>query len=143
MSTFFYVKIGMKGSGNMERPKGGVNRKWSKEEKLRIVNRYNEEKIGLPTLAREENISKGMLHSWIERYQEEGEAGMDPNNKKGNIFAALHTSKSLTETERLKLLVAKQQVEIERLKKGYRVKGGGNVKEYVTTKGVNLKSSTK
>lgn len=127
----------------MGRPKGGANRKWSTEEKLRIVKRYNEEKIGCNTLAREEKISRGMLYSWIEKYQEEGAAGLEPKKGKGNIFAALHTSKSLTEAERLKLLVAKQQVEIERLKKGYWVKGGGNDKEYVTTSGVSMKSSTK
>lgn len=41
---------------------------------------------------------------------------MEPHN--GNPYAALHRSKSLSEVDRLRLLVAKQEVEIARLKKG-------------------------
>ena len=36
--------------------------------------------------------------------------------------------------------VLKKEIEIERLKKGYQVKGGGETKEYVTTFDVNTKS---
>ena len=41
--------------------------------------------------------------------------------------------------ERLKLIVQKQQIEIERLKKGYQVKGVGANKVYVTTNDVNMR----
>ena len=54
----------------MGRPKGGKNRNWSKEEKLRIVRRYFDERIGQGTLAKEENISKGQLYNWIRKYAE-------------------------------------------------------------------------
>ena len=43
--------------------------------------------------------------------------GLKNKKKTGNLFAALHTSKSLTEEERLRLIIAQQEVEIERLKK--------------------------
>ena len=122
------------------RPKGGKNRKWSKEEKLRIVKRYVNEGIGGNAIAAQEGLSKGMMWRWIKAYHNNGEDGLEPKQtSKGNLFAALHTSKSLTETERLKLIIAKQEVEIERLKKGYMVKGDGVNKEYVITNDVNTK----
>ena len=55
----------------------------------------------------------------------------------GNRFSALHSSKSLSEEEKLKLLVEKLEIENERLKKGYTVKGVGANKEFVTTKDLN------
>jgi transposase len=124
----------------MARPKGGKNRTWTKEEKLRIVRRYFDEGIGSPSLAKEEHISDGMIRSWIRKYLDEGEDSLENKRKTGNQFAALHTSKSLSELERLRLTVAKQEIEIERLKKGYIVKGAGANKEFVTTKDASTKS---
>ena len=120
------------GGGFMGRPKGGKNRKWTAEEKLRIVNRHLKDHISINQVAREENISNGMLSSWISKYLDGGEAALA--GKSGNPYAALHTRKSLTEEERLRLIIAKQEVEIARLKKGYFVKGVGAKKEYVTGK---------
>lgn len=123
----------------MGRPKGGKNRVWTQEEKLRIVGRYISGEIGRHALAQEENIAYGMLSNWIKKYQIEGEKGLINKKKTGNVFSALHTSKSLSEVEHLRLLVAKQEIEIERLKKGYTVKGVGANKEFVTTSDVSLK----
>lgn len=131
----------LEGCDFMGRPRGGTNRKWTKEEKLRIVHRYLDEKIGRNTLAEEEGISSGMIWTWIKKYCVEGESGLENKKKTGNHFAAIHTSKSLSEVERLRLIVAKQEIEIERLKKGYLVKGDGAKKEFVTTSDVNMKSS--
>ena len=124
----------------MGRPKGGKNRYWSKDEKLRIVKRYLEEGISSRSLAVEENADDSMIRRWVRKYLAEGESGLEQSNKKGNRFSALWTSKSLTETERLQLIVQKQEIEIERLKKGYLVKGVGADKEFVITKDVSLKS---
>ena len=123
----------------MGRPKGGKNKNWSQEEKLRIIRRYFNGEIGRCALAKEEGIAYGMLSNWITRYQSEGEEGLLNKKKPGNVFSALYTNKSLSEVERLKLLVAKQEIEIERLKKGYTVKGVGANKEFVTTNDVSLK----
>ena len=123
----------------MGRTKGGNNKTWTQEEKLRIVKRYFEEGIGYTLLARDEGIARGMIWKWVKKYQEEGEKGLINKKKTGNQFLALHTSKSLSETERLKLLVAKQEIEIERLKKGYIVKGVGANKEFVITNAANSK----
>ena len=123
----------------MGRPKGGKNRSWSKEEKLRIVRRYFDDKIGQWTIAKEENISRGQIYRWIRKYAEDGPEALGNRKKTGNHFSALHTSKSLTEEERLKLIVEKQKIEIERLKKGYVVKGVGASKEFVTLRDLNTK----
>jgi len=141
MSTFsVFDKISVKGCDFMARPKGGKNRKWTKEEKLRIVKRNIEDHVGQRTVAKEEDLSIGMLSKWISDYLNLGEKGLESqNHKKGNPFSALHTSKSLGELERLKLENAKQRVEIERLKKGYTVRGVGAEKEFVTSFDPNTK----
>ena len=105
----------MQGGGFMGRPKGGKNRSWSKEEKLRIVKRYFDEHIGRDTLAKEEKIASGMLWNWIQKYRLEGEDALENKKKTGNKFSALHTSKSLSVEERQRLIIEKQQIEIERL----------------------------
>jgi transposase-like protein len=127
---------------NIGRTKGGKNRKWSKEEKLQIVLEYFSGSVGGNKLAKEYGISKGMIWRWIEAYRKFGEQGLEAAKHKtsGNHFAALHTSKSLSEEERLRLIIAKQEIEIERLKKGYLVKGDGASKEFGITKDVSLKS---
>ena len=123
----------------MSRPKGGKNRSWSKEEKLRIVKRYFDEHIGRITLAKEENISSGMLWNWIQKYRLGGEDALENKKKTGNKYSAIYTSKSLSVEERQRLIIEKQQIEIERLKKGYIVKGVGAGKEFVTLKDLNTK----
>lgn len=119
--------------------KGTPHRRWSKEEKLRIIKRHIEDHISLLQIEREENVGNGLVSTWVKRYREEGEDGLEAKN--GNIYAALHTSKELSELERLRLTVAKQEVEIERLKKGYWVEGIGANKGYVTGNGTTMKSS--
>ena len=119
--------------------KGTPHRKWSKEEKLRIIDRHLKDHISLQTLGKEEGVDRGLISAWVKRFQECGEDGLVARN--GNPYSALHTSKSLSEVERLRLIVAKQEVEIERLKKGYWVEGDGVNKVYVTGNGATTKSS--
>jgi transposase-like protein len=122
----------------MARPKGGKNRKWTNEERLKYVLMCEEEHIPVRTIVREEGISRGTLREWIRRYRSGGEEALNPEKlHPGNHFSALHTSKSLSENERLILLVEKLQIENERLKKGYTVKGVGADKEFVTLKDLN------
>lgn len=122
------------------RPKGGKNKKWSPEEKEKIVKRYFEGKISRRQLAKEEKVTDSMLHQWIKKYEDEGIEGLiAKTGKRGNAFAALHRSKDLPEIKRLQLQVAQLQVEVERLKKGYIVKGVGANKEFVAIKDLNSK----
>ena len=73
-----------------------------------------------------------MICRWVKEYIAEGESAFIPKGHSGNPFAALHVSKKLSELERLRLMVAKLEIENERLKKGYMVKGVGAAKEFVT-----------
>ena len=119
--------------------KGTPHRKFSKEEKVKYVRLHLEEHIALMQIEREYGIRNSLVSEWVRRYLQDGEDALESRN--GNPYAALHSSKSLTEVERLRLLVAKQEVEIARLKKGYWVEGVGANKEYVTGSGKTTKFS--
>ena len=122
----------------MGAPKGVPHRKWKKEEKLKYVLLHLDEHISLEGIEREYGVSHKLVSAWVKKYLEDGEDALEPHN--GNPYAALHTSKSLSEVERLRLMVAKLEVENVRLKKGYWVEGAGANKEYVTGKGKTTKS---
>ena len=123
--------------------KGQKKRKWTVEQKLEIVHKHLDEHISVRTLAKEYGTDSGMICRWTKEYLAGGEQGLTPKARPGNKFAALHRSKNLSELDRLRLLVAKQEIEIARLKKGYWVEGVGANKEYVTGQDVNTKSSKK
>ena len=119
--------------------KGTKPRKWSKEEKLKLVLLHLNENVSLMQIEKEYSVSNGLVSTWVKKYLNGGEDALV--SRSGNPYAALHTSKSLSEVERLRLIVAKQEIEIARLKKGYWVEGVGANKEYVTGSGKNTKSS--
>ena len=118
--------------------KGTKPRKWSKEEKLKLVLLHLNEKVSLMQIEKEYSVSNGLVSTWVKKYLNGGEEALV--SRSGNPYAALHTSKSLSEVERLRLIVAKQEIEIARLKKGYWVEGVGVNKEYVTGNGKSTKS---
>ena len=119
--------------------KGTPHRRFGKEEKLKCVKEHLEEHVSLEELEQKYKIGSGTIARWVRQYLEDGEESLAPHN--GNPYTALHTSKSLSEVERLRLIIAKQEVEIARLKKGYWVEGSGAKREYVTGKGKTTKSS--
>ena len=121
--------------------KGQKFRKWSFEEKLRIVQRHVLDHVSIRTLELQERVDHSMISSWIKKYAAEGEDGLRPKPRKGNPYSALHTSKSLTELEELRLRVVKQDIEIARLKKGYWVEGEGADRIVITSGGVATKLS--
>ena len=123
--------------------KGQKKRIWTPEQKLEIVHKHLNEHISVCTLEKEYGAEYSMICRWVKEYIGGGEAGLEPKKRPGNKFAALHRSKNLPELERLRLLVAKQEIEIARLKKGYWVEGVGANREYVTGRDVNMKSSKK
>ena len=119
--------------------KGTPHRKFSKEEKMKYVRLHLDERVSLMQIEREYGIRNTLVSEWVKRYLQDGEEALEPRN--GNPYAALHRSKNLSEVERLRLLVAKQEVEIARLKKGYWVEGVGADREYVTGSGKTTKFS--
>lgn len=123
------------------RPKGGKNRKYTVEEKLSIVNMNLQDHMSIIQIEKETGISDSLISAWIHKYLDNGLQGLEnkKNKKSGNVYAALHTSKSLSKEERLELENMKLKIENERLKKGYLVKGVGADKEYVTFLEENMK----
>ena len=119
--------------------KGTPHRKFSKEEKMKYVRLHLDEHVSLMQIEREYGIRNKLVSEWVRCYLQDGEEALEPRN--GNPYAALHRSKNLSEVERLRLLVAKQEVEIARLKKGYWVEGVGADREYVTGSGKTTKFS--
>ena len=121
--------------------KGQTRRVWTPEHKAEIVYKHLNEHISVRTLEKEYHADRSMICKWLKKYIAEGESSFVHKGHPGNPFAALHVSKNLSEVERLRLMVAKLEIENERLKKGYLVKGVGAAKEFVTGREKNLKSS--
>ena len=119
--------------------KGVPHKKWTKEEKLKLIRLHLDEHMSIREIEKEHGLNHSLISIWVKKYLEEGEDALEPHN--GNPYSALHTSKSLREIERLRLMVAKLEVENARLKKGYWVEGVGANKEYVTGNGKITKSS--
>lgn len=119
--------------------KGQKRRIWTKEQKLEIICKHLKERISVRTLEKEYDADRSMICHWLRDYGKYGEAAFNYKGHPGNPFAALHTSKTLTENECLRLEIAKLEIENERLKKGYQVKGTGVNKEFVSLKDVNMK----
>ena len=123
--------------------KGQKKRVWTAEQKQEIVDKHLKEHISVKKLGKEYGIDHSMVSRWTKEYIAGGASAFEPKPRPGNKYAALHRSKNLSELERLRLTVAKQEIEIARLKKGYWVEGVGANRAYVTGQDVNTKSSKK
>ena len=121
--------------------KGQTKRVWTSEQKAEIVHKHLDEHVSVRTLEKQYNADRSMICHWVKKYIAEGESAFIPKGHPGNPFAALHSSKKLSELERLRLMVAKLEIENERLKKGYWVEGVGVNKEFVTGPDKSTKSS--
>lgn len=122
----------------MGRNKGGTNRKYDFEEKLRICRLHFDDHISLGDLSISEKIPHGNLGRWLVQYRDQGEEGLKPKQK-GKPSLGLRKVKGMSELELVKLENLKLKVEVERLKKGYTVKGVGSKKVYVTLDGKIIK----
>ena len=56
----------------MGRPKGGKNRKWTNEERLKYVLLCEEELLSPEYVERNYGVSAGTLRGWIKRYRRGG-----------------------------------------------------------------------
>lgn len=102
----------------------------SKEEKLAIVKAVLS---GVPAQKYENEgiVSHTTIAVWIKKYQQEGEAGLEPKKKPGNPIARYERRKELTyeeqlqyQIELLKRELVKKEAEVLRLKKLNARKGG-------------------
>lgn len=127
----------------MGRSKGkfGPQRKWSVEEKMMIIRKHLDEHIGYQELEREFKANRGMIYAWVTKYLEHGESGLERSPMKESPINHLYRKKNRIHEEQLLLENFQLKVEVERLKKGYQVKGAGRLKEYVPLSKKNIKSS--
>jgi transposase-like protein len=109
----------------MGRSKGGKNRYWSKDKKLRIIKKVVDDGISSEQVAREEGISAGMLRNWVKKYLQDGIESLENKKKPGNPLSKYANRKELNEIEQLEYENMKLRIENERLKKGYMMKGDG------------------
>ena len=107
------------------------NRTWSKEEKLRIINRNLIDGLSTEEIAREEDISGGMLRNWISKYLKYGEESLINKKKPGNPMCKYSNKKNLTKEEQLEYENMKLKIEHELLKKGYLMKGDGMIVKFM------------
>ena len=103
----------------MGRPKGGKNREWSKEEKLKYVLMVINGENSSEDIQKEYGISGGMIRNWVKKYSEYGIEGLQNKRKPGNPLSKYSRRKELTELEKLEYENMLLRIENERLKKGY------------------------
>ena len=109
------------------------------EEKEKIVLEYLNGRAGYRAVARSYGLSHGRFFIWVQKYKENGieglksKTGTKKGGNKGKGNKKCKTREEELERENLKL-----RIEIERLKKGYYVKGVGQGKEYIS---INSRSS--
>ncbi len=111
----------------MTRIRKEPNRYWSKEDKLKIINEVLLNCKSTEQVAKEYDISGGMLRGWIIKYNKEGFNALENKRRPGNPLSKFSSRKNLTEMEQLQYENMKLRIENERLKKGYLVKGDGSV----------------
>ena len=122
----------------MGRPLGGKNRMRTPEEKEAVVLKYLNGEAGYSQVASSCGLDRSVLRKWVKRYRESGIEGLKSGKGRNNPNLGKY-DRHPSEIERLKKELLKKEIEIERLKKGYQVKGGGDQKEYITTFGANTK----
>jgi len=128
MSTFF---IGGMNMSNMRTPL----------EKEIILKDYLSG-TGIKEIERKYEVNNVQVYRWLRKYQEEGIDGLKSKTGKHSSksrYKGLHLRKPKNRIEELELEIMKKDIEIARLKKGYKVKGVGQEKEFVTIFNKNTK----
>ena len=111
----------------MTRIRKEPNRYWSKEDKEKIINEVLLNCKSTEQVAKEYDISGGMLRGWIIKYNKEGLGALENKKKPGNPLCKYSNKKNLTDIEKLQYENMKLRIENERLKKGYILKRDGSV----------------
>ena len=123
----------------MGRPSGTKNTMRSPMEKEKIILEYLNGRVGYRVVARSHDISCEVFRKWIKQYEKLGIEGLQ--SRTGKCTEKRNSRKSKkpqTREEELERENLKLRIEIERLKKGYYVKGVGQRKEYIS---INNRSS--
>ncbi len=84
--------------------------------KLHCIHLHLDGYLSVRETERKYGVGSSLVSTWGKWYLEGGEDALKVKN--GNPYATLYTSKLLSEVDRLWRIIAKQEVEIARLKKG-------------------------
>ena len=109
------------------RPKGGKNKAYTKNEKIKYVKMMLEDGYSAQRIEKEYGISHSITDRWKRKYLEFGEDSLENQKKPGNPLCKYQNKKDLTKEEQLEYENMKLRIENERLKKGYLVKGDGSI----------------
>ena len=118
---------------------GRKNHMRTPEEKEAIILEYLNGNVGHRVVAQTHGITPVLLRRWVSKYRENGIEGLRSKTGKNLKPNAGRYDRHPSEVDKLKKELLKKEIEIERLKKGYQVKGGGAQKEYVTIFDANTK----
>ena len=111
----------------MARIRKEPNRYWSKEDKLKMIKEVLNGKSSYE-VAREYDVSSGMIRRWVIKYREFGENSLINKKKPGNPMSKYFVTKNFkSREEELEYENMRLRIENERLKKGYLVKGDGSI----------------
>lgn len=124
----------------MGRPKGGKNRTWTMEQKYKIVQEVLKGEESCMSISKRYQVSDGMVSHWLHLFKTGGIEALENKKKSGNPLAKYQNRKELSELEQKEYQILQLQIENERLKKGYQVKGGGKEKVFDSFNNTNLKS---
>jgi transposase len=101
--------------GFIRRVKRATRRKYTPEEKVRIVLEGFRGEIGITALCRREGIHPTVYYSWLKDFMEAGKARLEADSARDATRAEVEALKR--ENERLKQLVAELSLQVHVLKK--------------------------
>ena len=125
----------------MGRPKGTNNRMRTPEEKEKLILEFMSSNTSRKLFCKEKNINRRLFTIWCCKYEKYGIEGLTSQTGRKNGTNKGRPKKAETREEKLERENLKLRIEIERLKKGYYVKGVGRRKEYVSINNKSIKSS--
>lgn len=116
---------------------------YSDDEKFHIIQDHMSNRLSIRACATKYNVAVTSIVMWLRSYRLHGKDGLKSQigKKKGHGKGRpLGTFKAKTTIKELEKENIKLQIEIERLKKGYLVKGVGAKKVFVSINNKNFKS---
>lgn len=96
----------------MARPKGGTNKSRSCSEKVQLIKEYYDSGMGYKKFAQDHGISPSLFYEWLKKYQEGGIDALRHSRMKAPNLKDERDEEII----RLKMMIANQQIEIQKLK---------------------------
>lgn len=127
METFLLLTALLKGVRQMQGVSKNNNhnsntkssRRWTPEDKTRIVMESLTTNITVAELCRKYNLNPNVFYNWKQKFIEGGKVALSSGSSKDNINKDLET-----ENERLKRIIGEQTIAIDAFKKTLETGGG-------------------